>query len=488
MAALFSGGLIEIEDYNDLAFIVNRIFSDNTSGLAFSTSNRILNDTASGAGESAGAQRTLTANPESSAFLLVYVDDVTLTDGVDYVFDFNQPVSITFIDPLAANATLQVFDRTEHRYGWGQQASVYPVSTSDPVLADEQTLQAYLEANINNLIDKVNIMEVRTDGPSTLTRIAQGAVILASDTTLITSTINTDIIDQARNWRNFNSTAFNSVETFTRTNNWNNQLIGTMRYTWNSYDEMRHFFNTGSECRAQITMTGDPLNQGYNNWNQVAEAMGILSINHAVTFQSGTNGVQSGLGAYDLSPIYQRIFTSATPQAPVDANGDFDSYGTYDTLVIGWDARILEDTPTAGQISMDIRATLDDQDLNVTTVGTTTYSGGYLEADAYIDNSAVFSALTNPTLSVFNTFESTTTTAITNITNANPAVVTIADTSGITDGSAVTITDVVGMTDVNDLSFTATIINGTTFSIGVDSTGYVAYTSGGTLTYSTDDH
>lgn len=68
---------------------------------------------------------------------------------------------------------------------------------------------------------------------------------------------------------------------------------------------------------------------------------------------------------------------------------------------------------------------------------------------------------------------------ITNITQANPAVVTIAG-HGYVTGDKVFITAVVGMEQVNDVVFDVTLIGANTFSIGVDSTTYDAYVSDGT--------
>jgi N-acetylglucosamine kinase-like BadF-type ATPase len=123
--------------------------------------------------------------------------------------------------------------------------------------------------------------------------------------------------------------------------------------------------------------------------------------------------------------------------------------------------------------------------LNTTTVGTTTYRGSYLLADDIIDNSATFSQTDNvPAFSATNAFNITATMAITNITQAAVAVVTVADTSPLTEGAVVSITGVIGMTQVNDIEFTISIINSTTLQlVSVDSTGYTAYTSGGSITY-----
>lgn len=73
---------------------------------------------------------------------------------------------------------------------------------------------------------------------------------------------------------------------------------------------------------------------------------------------------------------------------------------------------------------------------------------------------------------------------ITNITQANPAVVTYSGADTFTAGDKVTITGVVGMTQVNNREFTVGTVNtgANTFQLsGVNSTGYTAYSSGGTV-------
>jgi hypothetical protein len=80
--------------------------------------------------------------------------------------------------------------------------------------------------------------------------------------------------------------------------------------------------------------------------------------------------------------------------------------------------------------------------------------------------------------------------AITNITQAAPAVITVADTSQLTNGQFVTISDVVGMTEINAQGVYVNVINSTTFSIftdptlstDYDSTAHSSYTSGGNAT------
>lgn len=67
---------------------------------------------------------------------------------------------------------------------------------------------------------------------------------------------------------------------------------------------------------------------------------------------------------------------------------------------------------------------------------------------------------------------------VTGITRANPGVVTVAS-HGIPTGQRIALMSVAGMTQVNGQIFTVTAIDANTFSIGVDTSGYSAYTSGG---------
>lgn len=70
-------------------------------------------------------------------------------------------------------------------------------------------------------------------------------------------------------------------------------------------------------------------------------------------------------------------------------------------------------------------------------------------------------------------------TTITAISQANPGVVTAAGHS-LATGDRIGITGVVGMTEVNDRLFTVTFVSATQVSLGVNTTTYTAYTSGGT--------
>jgi hypothetical protein len=93
--------------------------------------------------------------------------------------------------------------------------------------------------------------------------------------------------------------------------------------------------------------------------------------------------------------------------------------------------------------------------------------------DPYAIAYAIFSALqdvSSLTGSVMN---------VTGITKANPGVVTTGLNHNFTTGQVITITGAGGMTSINGVPLTITVITEKTFSVGVDTSGYGAYTSGG---------
>lgn len=70
---------------------------------------------------------------------------------------------------------------------------------------------------------------------------------------------------------------------------------------------------------------------------------------------------------------------------------------------------------------------------------------------------------------------------ITAITQASPGNVTTGAAHGFITGDKVLIEDVTGMTEVNHNIFTIIVIDPTHFTIGVDTSGFTAYTSGGVV-------
>jgi hypothetical protein len=91
----------------------------------------------------------------------------------------------------------------------------------------------------------------------------------------------------------------------------------------------------------------------------------------------------------------------------------------------------------------------------------------YAVAGAIFDSGLDVSTLVGSTL------------AVTNITQANPGVVTTNHNHDYTTGQVVTMTGIMGMTPLNGLPVTITVTGPKTFSVGVNTTGFPAYVSGG---------
>jgi hypothetical protein len=493
--ALTTGLPIEVQDYNDLASEVNRLYSDNTIGLGYYSSDIVL-DTTPGTDQPAGTIFVLTGQITVDDFIVVTVGDVTLVNVSDYTITVNPSGddSVTIIDPVLASTQIVVYTRTAHRYGWGQQASVHPIATGDPVLSDEATLQSYIESNSNNLIDKLNIIEIRTGGTNEVSRIAVGELITPTEFVAVQNLIDTDILVGDTYWTNDLAVVTGSVLTYTRTDSWTAKLTATTRFTWDAYDDLRYFLNAGCAMRCALSMTGDASNTGYSNWVQVVNEMGTLIIDYNSSSQTGSNGKTANIGAYELTPTFQTIYTSGSPSTPNSGVGTpdaysnyapdaYSAYSTFASLVVRWEARLLADTPSAGNVSIDIRAILDDTNFPQFVEGTTTKNSGYTLAEDVVDNSAVYAVgAFTPTLTAHEDFISNGITfatlfSISGASQANPTVITVSDTTGLLTGEKVRMADVVGMTELNGKCYTVTVINGTSFSLdGVDSTAFGAYT------------
>ena len=68
------------------------------------------------------------------------------------------------------------------------------------------------------------------------------------------------------------------------------------------------------------------------------------------------------------------------------------------------------------------------------------------------------------------------------ITNANPGVVTTDKDHNYANGQVAQINGIVGMVNLNGVNFTVTVVDHRRFSIGINTTGYPAWVSGGVVT------
>jgi len=70
--------------------------------------------------------------------------------------------------------------------------------------------------------------------------------------------------------------------------------------------------------------------------------------------------------------------------------------------------------------------------------------------------------------------------AIAGITRASPGIVTTAAPHGLSSGDAIWLDGIEGMRELNRRRFTVTVMGGSTFALGIDTSGYGNWTQGGT--------
>ena len=93
--------------------------------------------------------------------------------------------------------------------------------------------------------------------------------------------------------------------------------------------------------------------------------------------------------------------------------------------------------------------------------------------DAYEVGYAIYRAVPDVGMLVGSSIE------ISSITTANPGVVTTTLNHGYVTGQTISFQNVGGMLELNSGTYTATVLSGTSFSIGVDTTSYLPFTEGG---------
>lgn len=109
-----------------------------------------------------------------------------------------------------------------------------------------------------------------------------------------------------------------------------------------------------------------------------------------------------------------------------------------------------------------------------TTGGWEVIVGG--SGDPYLIGYAIFYAMGDISILVGSTLK------VTNISNANPAVVTTNLNHGYVTGQAAQINGATGISGINGVNITATVLSPTSFSIGVNTTASGTYTGNGVVT------
>lgn len=231
-----------------------------------------------------------------------------------------------------------------------------------------------------------------------------------------------------------------------------------------------HGFSTGDEVYIS----------GLNGMPEIEGRRFLITVIDANTFSlqdqaTGANVDGTGFGAYVSGGTAARIYTLASPYSEAELAGlkysqSFDvltlvhpshpRYALRRLAVDNWEFKKLSASPDQ-QPPTNLALTVN----NVGTI-TKRYAVTVTNEDTLEESLAALNGSVSYT--------------ITNITNANPAVITLSSAADLNTGHEIEINGVNGMTEINGRRYIVTRLTSTTFELqGIDSTNFNAYTSGG---------
>jgi hypothetical protein len=221
-------------------------------------------------------------------------------------------VNKVFGDNYSASAPTDV-DKTNHKFGWG-------ADNIDAAVAQDTLITA---ERLQFTVDRTNVMTDHCNVNSTIlmfaaplnagrTSVDMNTPIRAEDLNIVENKINNTILANNTHLTIDPANASSEIATpvsggpYTRLTPWTNQLIAEHKWTFDSYNHARYFFNSGGQLRLVMEMMGGST-AGYYNWSDVINEIGVLSFTWNNLMQSNNNytaGTSEGKGFYDLTQYY----------------------------------------------------------------------------------------------------------------------------------------------------------------------------------------
>ena len=282
------------------------------------------------------------------------------------------------VDPTTNAATI-----ANYKFGWGGTA-VTAVSIGE-LITDEQ---------LNNIICRANIgVDITNNTPTNLTYVDQHMLITAADWTTVDAVLdllitNKNNMDPTEQTVTSPQTTGNGVSKIVRTTAWGAAPAATaildcvFDVDFTSYDNARHFFNSGGQHHILGYGSGGST-VAYGQWITLFSQLGTVAITLDNTTQTGTGGVSQNKGFYDCivgdptnlsAAEWTLLFTSGSGSGAYGsygslsgAHGCYTAFGGYASLGL----RIYGMLSTTGD-KFHIKVTLDNTALCTTVDGTTT--------------------------------------------------------------------------------------------------------------------
>jgi len=191
------------------------------------------------------------------------------------------------------------------KFGWGGS-----------IITNESAGNSIAAADFNEMVDRINIGVDIVDGVAgTLSQLVAGNTIYASEYNAIDA--KEVSLRALKNTIDAAELSVHAGTTDARTTAWDTTINDTCRYTFTDFDEARYFFNSGGSIKISVALVGGTTGNAVN-WATLFSTMGTITFDLDSTVQSGSGGTPAAVGYYDLTEIYQQIFTQSGTGAYTD--------------------------------------------------------------------------------------------------------------------------------------------------------------------------
>lgn len=216
------------------------------------------------------------------------------------------------------------------RKGWGQPTVYQPVNPQTIITAEiTNHLICQINAGLWHLEEELSQLQFKRDISTSVAATIYTQLENVYDNVIEPNKFNIDPSSKSVNT--------NIVATSNSSTPWQNDLYCEHKYTFASYDEARHFFNSGGEIIIDMSSTAGGTNNPSLVWNIFFDNLGIVRIGAESTTNDGDgdgdapfNNSLGPKGFYHMNGLstYTDIYNIA---ATGDGGGDSygSSYGSY---------------------------------------------------------------------------------------------------------------------------------------------------------------
>ena len=217
--------------------------------------------------------------------------------------------------------------------GYGQALQSYQVSTANNKIIEAADINAIYKDIVNARIHQTGQI------PSGISEVIPDRNVIAEDVSYevsdqgITTTGTNDsakgiadfealmtIVENDKFLLHPTQAATQNLISNSRSAPWNGTIVFEFSVNFDDENHRRHFFNAGGELRFTLNNSGATLPKGLD-WNSMLQNIGTITFNYSTTNSSG-KGTGSSIGNYDLTEVYQLIF-SHTGSGVVYGGNDF---------------------------------------------------------------------------------------------------------------------------------------------------------------------